>query len=79
MVVGFILPENFGRIVNKTVEIGTHLATFVAKNAAKVSANVFLFGAPAWVDAFRQGLAVNDSNKEFKQIKSGYLSIFYIT
>lgn len=71
LVTGFILPEHVGRIVNKTVEKTTKAATFIGKNVAKVSANVFIFGAPAWIEAFRSGLAVNDANQELKKVKSG--------
>ena len=70
-VTGFILPEHFGRIINKTVEKTTKAATFIGKNVAKVSANVFVFGAPAWIEAFRSGLAVVDANQELNRAKSG--------
>jgi hypothetical protein len=68
---GFILPAHLDRLFNKTVAGGTKVATYLGKNFAKISVNVFTFGAPAWIDAFRQGLAVNDANQEFKEIKTG--------
>jgi len=68
--VGFILPENFGRIINKTVEYSTKGTTFVGKGLAKTALNVFTFGAPAWIDAFRQHLAVKEGNEKYEKVES---------
>nr|MDA3815053.1 hypothetical protein [Patescibacteria group bacterium] len=42
------------------------VATFLGSNFSKISANVFLLGAPTWVDALRRNIAINNSNEEYR-------------
>ncbi len=70
MVTGFILPEHAGRVVNKAFEYGTKASTYLGKNVIKAGFNVFTLGAPAWLDAFRQHLAVSEGNEKFEVAES---------
>ncbi len=69
-VTGFILPAHLGGIINGAVEKGTKIATFLGKNFSKISSNVFLLGAPTWVDALRKNIAVRDSNEDYKNLQT---------
>lgn len=80
LAIDMALPKNLARPLEKTIEYSTKTATFVSKTLLKTGLNVFTFGAPAWVDAFRQHLAVSEGNEKYEKVDDSqdFLAINYL-
>lgn len=78
--IDMVLPKNLARPIEKTVEYSTKAATFVTKTLLKTGLNVFTFGAPAWVDAFRQHLAIKEGNEKYEKVTDSqdFLAVSYL-
>lgn len=57
-VAGFLVPEAFSGIIGGTTESVVRGGTWLAAASSKAAFQSVTFGAPAWVEALRQGIAV---------------------
>lgn len=80
LAIDMVLPKNLAIPIEKTIEYSTKTGTLISKTLLKTGLNVFTFGAPAWVDAFRQHLAVKEGNEKYEQVTDSqdFLAVSYL-
>ncbi len=70
LLTGFIPQGHIAMIVDKLVVKSSEISIAVAKSLAKASFNIFTMGSFAWLDAFRQHMAVNSATHEINSAKN---------
>lgn len=67
----FFLPEAINHPLEKALGLATRLTTSVIKGSFTAAVQAMTFGAPAWAQAFRQGVAVSAAISELQHNDSG--------
>ena len=65
------IPEKVNGALSTVTEAATHASTWLVNTSLQAGAQAFTFGAPAWSQALRQGIAVSGATSEFQHGDSG--------